>query len=419
MHWKRTIKFWPKRGNREAGYSLPLAALGMTVLLGVCGVALDFGYFYSHRREMQLAADAGAMAGAHERKRGKDTHKINTAAQGSATANGFAHGQSGTTVTVNNPPASGFFAGDDRYVEVIIRQPTPALLLPVLRVHSVNITARAVSGMRPNPNPCILALNRTEEKTFMVHSTSYLTANCGIHSNSSAYNGYYVTSNGHVTSTSNSVTGGADVNSGSTATPTVRTGVARVMDPLSYLTPPAYGACNYNDYKVSSATVTLNPGVYCGGIEIGSGSTATFRPGLYVIKDKGLLVASGSTVSGTGVTIFNTGGHDYQPIKLESGSWATLAAPTTGTWANILFYQDPAAGKPGDIYYNQVASSSHSVFSGAMYFPTQRLNLADSSSVSTYNGIIVADMIWVASNSTTHVNATAATSPPTTISLME
>ncbi len=39
-------------------------ALAITALLGATGVAIDLGFGYSHRRQVQNAADAGAVAGA-------------------------------------------------------------------------------------------------------------------------------------------------------------------------------------------------------------------------------------------------------------------------------------------------------------------------------------------------------------------
>jgi hypothetical protein len=54
-------------------------------------------------------------------------------------------------------------------------------------------------------------------------------------------------------------------------------------------------------------TITLQPGVYCGGVQFSGKVTVTFAPGLFVIKD-GLLQASGGTsFTGNGVSFFLTG----------------------------------------------------------------------------------------------------------------
>src|SRR4051812_46344703 len=50
--------------GRERGQVLVIMALAMIALLGITGVAVDMGYAYAHRREVQNAADAAALAGA-------------------------------------------------------------------------------------------------------------------------------------------------------------------------------------------------------------------------------------------------------------------------------------------------------------------------------------------------------------------
>ena len=55
----------PIRRQRQAGQSLILFALAFTFLFGLLVVALDGGMLYVDRRQLQNAADAGALAGAY------------------------------------------------------------------------------------------------------------------------------------------------------------------------------------------------------------------------------------------------------------------------------------------------------------------------------------------------------------------
>ena len=55
---------WRKRSER--GVSLLLVALGLTVLLGTAGLAVDLATLYVARNEAQRAADAAALAGAQQ-----------------------------------------------------------------------------------------------------------------------------------------------------------------------------------------------------------------------------------------------------------------------------------------------------------------------------------------------------------------
>jgi hypothetical protein len=62
----RLLKFALTRLRSERGQALVLAALSMVVVLGFAAMAIDVGYWYSQKREVQKAVDAAALAGAQE-----------------------------------------------------------------------------------------------------------------------------------------------------------------------------------------------------------------------------------------------------------------------------------------------------------------------------------------------------------------
>jgi len=53
-------------GKKESGSVIVMTAMMATVLFGVMGMAIEVAGFYSLKRKMQTAADAGAKAGAIE-----------------------------------------------------------------------------------------------------------------------------------------------------------------------------------------------------------------------------------------------------------------------------------------------------------------------------------------------------------------
>lgn len=73
--------------RREEGQTLVVAILALVALLGVLALAIDGGYAYSQRRQMQNAADAAAMAGAW-RLAMVGSGQIDSAVAQYATANG-------------------------------------------------------------------------------------------------------------------------------------------------------------------------------------------------------------------------------------------------------------------------------------------------------------------------------------------
>ena len=55
---------------KEAGQVIPMAAVMMVGLLGVAALAVDLGYLYVVRNELQNVSDAGALAGSSAQRAG-------------------------------------------------------------------------------------------------------------------------------------------------------------------------------------------------------------------------------------------------------------------------------------------------------------------------------------------------------------
>ena len=164
-----------------------------------------------------------------------------------------------------------------------------------------------------------------------------VTANGEIVVNSSSSKAMVVQGKGEVTAAAVYVTGGVSAAAGD-ITPAPVTGVSPRPDAYAALTAPAYSGCNFNNYKLTGGTATLNPGVYCGGISI-LGGKATFEPGLYIVNGGGLSILGGSA-SGQGVTFYITSnGHAYGPVSIGAVQ-VNLSASTVGPLAGVLFFQD-------------------------------------------------------------------------------
>ena len=111
-------------------------------------------------------------------------------------------------------------------------------------------------------------------------------------------------------------------------------------DPLASRQLSTDVVCNHFLKKVDGTVTTIQPGVYCGGLRITDGAQVTMSPGIYVIKDGPLLVDKGANLTGHGVSIVMKGlaanlTFDYNPT-------ISLKAPTSGPFAGILIYDDPA-----------------------------------------------------------------------------
>ena len=55
-----------RRARRERGQVLPVVALALVALLGISAFAIDVGFAYYAKRQLQSATDAAALAGAQD-----------------------------------------------------------------------------------------------------------------------------------------------------------------------------------------------------------------------------------------------------------------------------------------------------------------------------------------------------------------
>jgi Flp pilus assembly protein TadG len=400
------------------GAILPLVALSLVGIMSLMAMTIEAGSLLRERRAAQTAADAGAVAGASEIYREQPQDSVFASANAETARNGFANGTDGVTVTVYNGPISGRHIGDIEFVEVLVTRNVTTFFGGLLGRNSVTVHARGVAGYAAPSDGCLFTLEPEDEKALNVSSGSRLEVDCGIVVNSNDPKAVVIESAGALTGDALSVTGGVDISGGSMVISGINeTGVPPSLDPLSYLQPPPFNPtqCDFNNTKVDSYGVTtvLNPGIYCMGIEITSNGTASLNPGLYILRGGGLKMGGG-LITGVGVSFFNTNARDadggaekFGKIEMGSQSRANLSAMTTGPLAGILFYQDPAAGKPGVLYENVIGSGSNAVFVGTLYFPTQPVELGASGSTTTINGGVVATMVTVTSNSQVNMDMTS------------
>jgi hypothetical protein len=383
---RRTIRVQASR----RGFVLVTMILSMAILLAFLGLAINVGCEQYMKVRMQAAADAAALGGARELAASGSANLV-SAAQGDASTNGFTNGQNSVTVTVNNPPTSGYSTTNSSAVEVLISQTVPTLFIPVLGFSSGTVRARAVAQRGGGGTTCFFALDPTMSNAFSVSNGVNVSSSCGIMVDSDSSTALTATGGARLTAPTISVVGQYTVNNGATISPSPTEGVSPLSNPFSSLAAPTVGACTYTSYSVGNgATVTLNPGTYCNGLTIANGATATLNSGTYIMKGGGLTFAGGAQITGTGVMFYNTygGGYSYGGINFNNGTTETLTAPTTGTYAGILIFQDPTVVGGAA---SSLAGGTNATLTGALYFPTTAL--AFSNGASAAYTIIVADSV--------------------------
>lgn len=376
-------------GSSERGQALVLVILSMTALLGFVGLAADVGVLRNARLALQTVADSAAVAAASEINYGD----ASSAARTDAAKNGFQDGVGGAALTVNHPPQNGPHTADSNFVEVVASQPRNTLFMGMFNMGTVTIRTRAVAYLGSSTD-CIYVLNQTASGAIRANGTSNVQASCGVLDNSNNNSALRANGNLTIAATSIGIVGDYQRNGQVTLSPTPTTGIFPVNDPLAYLVKPTVGACGYNNYSVNgSSTVTLTAGVYCGGITINGSPTVQLSPGTYVLSGGGLKIAGSPTVRGTGVTFFNTGSGG---ITVNGGNTVQLTAPTTGPYAGILFFQDPA-----NTQAMVLSGNTNTSIQGALYIPKAQLTLNGTGNIAAYT-ILVADTILLNGSNTLH-----------------
>lgn len=381
------------RGRRSKGYVLLMIAAGMTVLMGLAGLALDLGYMEYYRRRVRAAADAGAVGGVRELVANGSSNVV-TAAKQDVTTNGFTDGVSGATVTVSIPPSSGTYKGVSGYVQVLVTKNVSPFFMGLLTSSVTTIQARSTGGEGASPY-CVIALNRTADAALDVWgNTNVNVSGCAVLSDSSSSTGLTVGNTACLTAKEIDVVGG--YSAGSCISPsTPNAGVQPLDDPFSTLSAPTVPAtCDYNNYSVNKSAV-LSPGVYCGGIKIaGSGTTITFKSGLYILNGGGMFVSGGNTLkvddNGNGVTFYNTApdAKSFGDIKFTGTAsldlWAPKANIGDGALEGILFFQDRAYTGSG----SSILGDNSSTVDGAIYMKNAALTFSGNSSADSFTNIV-------------------------------
>lgn len=374
---------------------MAVVAVSLSLLFGFSALSVDLWRLYLVRNQMQVAADAAALAAA------TSLLKINSgsisAAKNLATTilqnNQFVNGTNNTTITLNIPPGanpngtSPTYANDSNYARVSISQNVTPFFAQFLGISSVPVKASAVGGPQPL-STCVLALATSGSGCFYKTGSGALTISQGSlcvnsnHSTALINNG-----SGKITVGQCNISGGY---SGS-INGSVSTYTSPTADPFASLTlPAAPTSWNYYNYSTSWGSSTLYPGVYLGGITISGYASVNFQPGVYTLYGGGLSIGTYGTVSGSGVCFYNTGTNNifsssqYGDIQISNYGTVSLSAPTSGSYLGMLCLQDP-----NNTQTVSLTANSSSTLAGNIYCPTAGVSFNCAGNISKPVGAIV------------------------------
>jgi hypothetical protein len=423
------------RRNRQGGFTILAYCLMIFVVLGFTGLAVDVGYLQWQRRLLQAAADAGAMGALREMELGRTNSQphndLTNAAQNDAALNGFIDGQNNVTVTLNNPPLSGTFSGDNTAAEAIVTRVYPTFFMRILGTNNVTLAARSVAQTTTSYGSiggCIFALNPHAKDALNLESGTTLNSSCSAISESDHSEAFKMAGsdtwnmnshNAHI-----GVVGGYKMAGGATIMDTTVTPnrsenpvtITSPGDPLANIQPPTLASVTGGIRAATPQTypsgTTLSPGIYCGGIS--TGTTLHFSAGTYILAGGGFSLGSQAVVDGTHVTFYSTSstgwgcGNSYGAGTFSTTGQAqmTFSAPINGSLVGMLFFQDRNLD-PGE---SDMVGGSGCSCDGSLYFKKSAVKLAGNSSQNGYL-VIVADTIDINGATKLGNNYTSLTNP--------
>lgn len=416
------VRFW--RGpSSEGGQALVLIAITLLGMLMAVGLAIDSGQLFVARRTAQEAADAGAYAAAvYIYQQGEDPPlaPTQTAAVAAARFDVQRNGFSGDCQNGSPTKVCVTVQSDPHYVEVTIETQVHTSLVPA-QSGLTTVKVHAVAGAVPlNKGYALMSLNRSNtDHALDVEANGKVTVTgAGILVNSTSTTAAYDQCSSNCPNVSSTgpinVAGNA---SGTGWSPTPTSGTTQQADPFAgYARPSTTGLTVYTSLPTPvGGAVTLNPGIYKTAITYAGTTTVTLATGTYIIEAGMNGAGNLDFQSGAGgVFIFNTlmnypssgVGDTCGGVQLTGNSETSLSPLTSGPYANLLFYQDPACTQTFTIAGNGVLTAH-----GTIYVPKAQVVL--NGNHATLDGSqVVADTISVQSGNVTINFSTGSTAQP-------
>ena len=415
-----------KNLRKEDGQVLVITALSGLLLMGSLALAVDVGTLFNAERKVQVAADAGAVAGALEKQYGSGSYS--TKAYNAASSNlpttytpvlkttysschsAVTNTSTAPAVCVISPPTHGYHNGS-AFLEVDVVQPNPTFFMGAILpgVGKIPVAARAVAGTVAS-TACVYILDPTAADALKIKGSSTIySPGCGWDVASTSNQDVCITGNGNTLDvpylrlgTSSLQTSGS-CNKLPSAPYT--TGNGAITDPLKLSGPSTCDATvtqstmNLSNGTSDAAYATINTyvtghtsGTICftstSGMSISGTGTIGSTTGSYTFEfQDGLHVTTGANVTVDGTVDIAGANTSYSlqgsscngstpngtGLVQDSQSGLNVVAPSTGTYHGLAIMQPAPLATPLELqfgsnsgtYTADTTGTACSVFTGS------------------------------------------------------
>lgn len=396
----------------------------MAVAVFVVGGVVDYMSLSNQKHQLQGVADRAAIAAAQELVvfKGSDG-RVTSVAESFVSAN--------YTTTAHQTGARIIDQG--KAVEVTIRAAPRTYFPGPVATGTKAVTAQAVAEISGGGYVCMVGLSPTEPSTLEMHDKARVTAEkCAIYSNSRSSSSLRLANSARVKADLVCVAGGV---AGATSAVTPNAPIEDcppLTDPLRDRPEPNVGLLTCDNILGAGSLLgsdllgkdgellnpkdllgkgglvggvlsgealkkknllesiaggdlvgnlapgllitgktELEPGVYCGGINI-IGGDVKLKPGTYIMNNGGIVVANGGKLVGENVGFYLTGALGLSTIQFAPSTTISLTAPKTGDMAGMMFFEDR------DVLFkfpHIIASNDARNLVGTIYLPGNTLEI--------------------------------------------
>ena len=393
-------------GRDDRGTISVITALAMPAFIGMLGLGIEISYWLLHNRSLQNAADSAVIAASQA-----GTSIYIAQAKAVARQYGLIDGSNGVTVTaINTAPCP---AGGSTCYRVTIANTVPTYVGALVNylgtttvggIKSTRISASAIASPGPASGEyCLVALSSAVNVNTIIANgapKADLTG-CGVRSNSD------MRCNGHDLNASFGDAAGINDGCGAVRNSSVATVFVDPYAGRAASLPadacggayPKVGSLPVGNRWTGARTLTTTTTI-CGDLQLTGDVTVSGPSDAVLIIRNGRLAMNGfklQTAAGSGLAIVFTGTNNASHHHMPSGNGALdIAAPTTGTWAGVALYQDPALTVNVDI--PGAAKDPTWAITGLIYTPKVDLSFSGSTGKASTGAkctVIIANSISV------------------------
>ena len=373
----------------NGGNAAMLVALGMPVLIGGAGLAVDTAQWYMWKRELQHSVDQAALGAAFALSNEKSEQNFETRAMQEFNVNQSKTEGFSATPTIR---LANFAGGTDNSV-IVSASATKALpFSSMVMGSSATINVSAQASFRPGIsfNACLVALAEDESDVLNIGGNANIQARCGLAALSCEDDA--ITIDGSATVETDSIATCGTVDVPEENQDVVSEGVEGLEDIYKDLVPPEVSTEQENTCKGKgkSKYAELYEGTYKGGITVKCDTV--LNSGVYVIDGGSLdLTGNYSTIGNKVLFILKNGaeikfggsGNSNQLNLTPMEADDFIGKPYAGKaedFQNVLVFEIPNEGlaRPD----HQINGNSDTLMEGLIYLPSGEIKINGTGKVS-------------------------------------